>query len=411
MKVLFVHPNFPAQFGHVAQHLTLHHGWKCTCISSVDTTRYQLPFDHGAYNLPGKPVAETFFNPDTPEELKQHMEAVYVGLKGQPQIRPDLVVGHMSYGTMLYLKNLYPEAKFVGYFEILPGDFWTDALSLRKDFPATEAVRIHNATYHFFTHLHLHCCDAGYTPTQYQFSTCPPEYRHKLRVIHDGIDCDFFSRKDVRGSTGPGGGPVDFRGLTIRPETRVITYVSRGLESARGFDIFMRMAKKVYQAVPDVLFLVAGGTRTNYGHEGAYLSNTTFKDWVLAQDDYDLSKFAFLGHIPPTDLKTLYDLSDLHVYLTAPYVLSWSLLQAMANGCVVLGSKTAPVEEVIEDNWTGLLADFYDADALAERAVAVLRSPAPYRYLGDSAAEMVRERYEKTKCVNQLVKFFGEVAG
>ncbi len=411
MKLMAVHPNFPAQFGHILHHLTTQLGWECTFVTSVDTTKLALPFNHVNYGVGGKPVADTFFNPDTEEELKEHMKSLYVGLRDSPhQFKPDLVVGHMSYGTMLYLKNLYPEAKFVGYFEILPGDFWTDKLTLRKEFPAAEAVRIFNATYHYFTHLHLNVCDACYTPTQYQYQTCPPEWRHKLRVIHDGIDCDFFSRKDVRGSTAT---PVavEFRWVTIRPETKVITYVSRGLESARGFDIFMRAAKKVYQAVPDVLFLVVGGTRTNYGHEGAYLSNTTFKDWVLAQDEYDLSKFAFLGHIPPTDLKTLFDLSDLHVYLTAPYVLSWSLLQAMANGCVVLGSKTAPVEEVIEDNWTGLLADFYDADALAERAIAVLRSPAPYRYLGDSAAEMVRERYEKTKCVNQLVKFFGEVVG
>jgi glycosyltransferase involved in cell wall biosynthesis len=401
MHVMFIHPNFPAQFGHIAHHLATQLGWQSTFITSIDTTHLKLPFNHINYKVYDGPQPKTFYNPDTLNVLMDHMAAIYRGLRTVPQIKPDLVVGHMSYGTMLYLRNLY-NCPFIGYYEVLPAPFWTDGLNLRKEFPPPEGVRLFNATYHTLTYLHLHACDAGYTPTHYQLGTCPPELRHKLRVIFDGVDCDFFQRRELPR-------PFEFRGRKIEPGTRVVTYVSRGLESARGFDIFMKVAKKIYQAIPNVVFLIAGSDRTNYGHEQAYIgANKTFKDWVLAQDNYDMSKFHFMGVIPTVDLPVMYNLSDLHVYLTVPYVLSWSMIQAMANECVILGSATPPVQEAIDDGVQGLLADFYDVDALAEKAIKALRDPAGHRPLGVAARKRVLERYEKTLCINQLVRYFKE---
>jgi glycosyltransferase involved in cell wall biosynthesis len=330
-----------------------------------------------------------------------HMKAVYCGLRDDPKLkdlRPDLVVGHMSYGTMLYLRNLY-DCPFIGYYELLPPPFWGDGQSLRKEYPPPESVRIFNATYHTFTYLHLHAVDACYTPTHWQRGTAPAEMRHKIRVIFDGIDAQFFQPRPVER-------PAHFRGLTIGPDTRVVTYVSRGLESARGFDLFMKAAKRIAQEIPDVLFLIAGDERTNYGHEGHHIGNQSFKQYVLSQDNYDLSKFHFFGLIPTTELATLYNLSDLHFYLTAPYVLSWSLVMAMAAGCTILGSATAPVQEVIDDGVHGLLADFYDVDGLAARAVRVLRDREQYRPLGAAARQRVLERYEKGRCIDELVQFF-----
>jgi glycosyltransferase involved in cell wall biosynthesis len=190
----------------------------------------------------------------------------------------------------------------------------------------------------------------------------------------------------------------------------VVTFVSRGLESVRGFDIFMKAAKKIAQQVPDVLFLVAGDERTNYGHELHHIGEQSFKQWVLSQDEYDLGKFQFLGLIPPTDLATLYNLSDVHIYLTVPYVLSWSLMQGLASGCTVVGSATAPVQEVIEDGTHGLLADFYDADGIAERAVRVLRDLEGHRPLGAAARALVMEKYERRHCAGELAKLFQSLA-
>jgi glycosyltransferase involved in cell wall biosynthesis len=395
---MFIHPNFPAQFGHIAQHLTTQLGWQCTVVTSIDTTHLKLPFNHLNYKVYNGPQPKVFYNPENLQGLMDHMLAVYKGLRSAPQFRPDLVVGHMSYGTMLYLRNLY-NCPFVGYYELLPPPFWGDGLVLRKEFPPPEGIRLFNATYHTFTYLHLHAVDAGYTPTQFQLNTAPPEMRHKLRVIFDGVDTQLFQPCPVRR-------PVEFRGIKIEPGTRVVTYVSRGLESIRGFDIFMKAARRIYQRLPNTIFLIAGQERTNYGHELHHIGNQTFKQYVLSQDSYDLSRFHFLDRIPLDELATLFNLSDLHFYLTVPYVLSWSLIQAMASGCTVLGSRTAPVEEAIDAGVHGLLHDFYDVEGLADEAVKVLSDPGQFRHLGQAARQRVLERYDSRVCIEQLVQFF-----
>jgi glycosyltransferase involved in cell wall biosynthesis len=303
---------------------------------------------------------------------------------------------------MLYLRNLY-SCPFVGYFELLPPPFWTDGLILRKEYPPPEGTRLFNATYHALTYLHLHAVDAGYTPTHYQLSTVPAELRHKLRVIFDGVDTNLFQRREMAR-------PTHFRGLTVDANTRVVTYVSRGLESVRGFDIFMKAAQRIAREISNVIFLIAGSERTDYGHELNYLGGKSFKQHVLEQVDYDRSRFHFLGHIPLEELVTLFNLSDVHLYLTVPFVLSWSLMQALASECIVVGSATAPVQEVIADGVHGLLADFYDVDGLAERALRVLRDPAQYRHLGQAARQRVLERYDNRVCHEQLVQFFQSFA-
>jgi glycosyltransferase involved in cell wall biosynthesis len=404
---MFIHPNFPAQFGHIGLHLTTRLGWKCTTVTSIDTSHLQLPPNHIHVNYrlkDNEPQPKVFYNPNSLEELKDHLLAIYRGLRGVPQIRPDLVVGHMSYGTMLYLRNLYP-CPFVGYYEMLPPPFWTDGLVLRKEYPPPEFVRLFNATYHALTYLHLHAVDSAYTPTHYQLSTAPQELQHKINVIFDGVDTEFFQPRTIQR-------PAQFRDLTIPEGTRVVTYVSRGLESARGFDIFMKVAKRISEQMDNVLFLIAGQEMTFYGHELHHIGNQrSFKEYVLSQDNYDLEKFKFLGLIPLPELAQLYNLSDLHFYLTVPYVLSWSMIQAMSSGCVILGSETAPVQEAIDHEVHGLLADFYDVDALTEQALRVLRQPEEYRSLGAAARKRVLERYEKSKCINQLIRLFEKTGG
>jgi glycosyltransferase involved in cell wall biosynthesis len=225
--------------------------------------------------------------------------------------------------------------------------------------------------------------------------------QHKIRVIFDGVDTQFFQRRAVAR-------PTTFRGVPIGPDTRVITFVSRGLESIRGFDIFMKAAKKIYRQYDNVIFLIAGDERTNYGHELAHIGGKTFKQWVLEQDSYDLQRFHFLGRIPTDELVTLYSLGDLHVYLTVPYVLSWSMIQAMSAGCTILGSRTAPVQEAIDEGVHGLLVDFYDVEGLAEQALRVLRDPEKYRPLGEAARQRVLDRYEVGKCITELTNLFAD---
>jgi glycosyltransferase involved in cell wall biosynthesis len=398
MHVMFVHPNFPTQFGQAAFYLTTQMGWQCTYVTSVDTTALKLPFNHLNYRIQDGPQPKVFRNPENFQGLLDHLMAVYRGLRSQPEVQPDLVVGHMSYGTMLYLRNLY-KCPFVGFFEMLPPPFWTDEMNYRKEFPAPEGVRLFNASYHALTHLHLNAVDAVYTPTQFQMGTAPKEYQYKFKVLPDGVDTAFFERKALTR-------PMEFRGIAIGPQTRVVTYVSPGLESVRGFDIFMKAAKIISQQSPDTLFLIAGDERTVYGHEQFQLGDKSFKQWVLSQDQYDLSRFHFLGVIPANDLATLFSLSDVHMYLTVPHLVSGSLLQAMASECMVVGSATAPVMEFIDNDVNGLLTDFYDHEGLAQRALQVLKDPGAMRPLGQAARSRIVERYEVRKCLDDLALFF-----
>jgi len=165
MHVMFIHPNFPTPFANLAMYLATQLDWKCTYVTSVDTTGLQLPFDHLNYRVNDAPQPKVFHNPENLQGLLDHMRDVYKGLRSVPQVQPDLVIGHMSYGTMLYLRTLY-KCPFVGYFEMLPPPFWSDELAYRKEFPPPDVIRLINATYHPMTYLHLHAVDAAYTPTQ-----------------------------------------------------------------------------------------------------------------------------------------------------------------------------------------------------------------------------------------------------
>ncbi len=394
MHVMFIHPNFPAQFGQAAYYLSSQLGWKCTYVTSVDTTELKLPFDHLNYRVQEGEQPKVFHNPENLQGILEHLLAVYRGLRSVPQVKPDVVIGHMSYGTMLYLRTLY-KCPFIGYFEMLPPPFWGEELAYRREFPPPDGVRLFNATYHTMTYLHLNCVEAAYTATRFQMSTAPTEYQYKFKVIPDGIDCNFFSRKPLPR-------PLEFRGVPIGPDTRVVTYVSPGLESVRGFDLFMKATKIIAQEVPNAIFLIAGDERTVYGHEMYHIGQQSFKQWVLSQDQYPLERYHFLGLIPPDELARLYSLSDVHMYLTVPHLVSQSLLQAMASECVVVGSKTAPVVEFIDDGEQGLLTNFYDVEGLAQRAIKVLKEPNAFRAIGQAARERILMQCEVQKSLSDL---------
>ncbi len=411
MHVLYVHQNFPAQFGHIAQHLATRLGWKCTFVSE------QPPSTGGAieriqYKLQGGATKQNHFCSRTFENTVWHCDGVFRAMKQRPDVRPDLVVGHSGFGSTLFLSELYPGVPIINLFEYfyIPHDPESD-MDFRRDlgWKIEEVKYLRSRCRNSMILLDLNNCALGYTPTEFQRSKFPAEYLPRLRTVFDGIDRNIYHGFNESLRPTPGSrGTRTIAGVEIGPDTRVVTYVSRGFESMRGFDIFMKSAKIIERKYPNVAFIIVGTDRIAYGGDEQYTGGKSFKDWTLAQDTYDLSKFHFVGRQSTADLSRTLASGDLHLYFTVPFVLSWSMMDAMSCGAVVLGSSTSPVREMIRDGENGLLADFFSPEEIAEKAVRVLKDPAAFRPLGRAAEQMIADRYSLEATLPQMLRMYEE---
>jgi glycosyltransferase involved in cell wall biosynthesis len=399
MHVLFVHQNFPAQFGHIASYLVKNKGFRCTFVS-------QQPPGHGdgieriQYHVQGGATQQTHYCSRTFENSVWHSHAVYEALRARPDIRPDLIVAHSGFLSTVFLRELY-NCPHVNYFEYF---YWTTGsdMDFRPDFPYPEINKLRARARNATLLLDLDHCERGYSPTAWQRSRLPKLYHDKVQVIFDGIDTSLWRPRP--------GFPRRVGNWVIPDGMKVITYVSRGMESIRGFDIFMKMAKLLCERRKDVGFIVVGQDRICYGGDQEVIGNRTFKEWVLAQDNYDLSRFQFTGLMPTPLLAELFAVSDLHVYLTVPFVLSWSMMDALASGTTVLASDTAPVREMIEHGKNGLLIDFFDLEGMVDMAGKVLDAPADYKPLGEAGAAMIREKYSLEVCLPRMLQLYEEAS-
>ena len=406
MHVLFVHKNFPAQFGHIAARLIAERGHRCTFLSET-TPGVVQGIRKVQYSVRGGATAATNYHSRSFENAVCHSEAVHeaarrLSLDGDA---PDLIVGHSGFGSTLFLDELFPEVPLINYFEYFYRTTGSD-LDFRPDFPTSELDRLRARARNATILLDLDACDAGLSPTRYQQELLPLEYRHKVRILHDGVPTEVW--RPIRWEQPSQ--PRRVGSVELEAGTRLVTYVSRGFESMRGFDIFIKMAKRICEQRSDVVFAVVGEDRVAYGGDQKRIGQRSFKDWVLEREDVDLSRFHFLGRIPPRDLASLFAISDLHVYLTVPFVLSWSMLDAMACGCTVLASDTAPVREVIRHGDNGYLADFFDVDGLAEQALAVLDDPSAHRRVAERAVETIHTRYSSQVLFPKIADFYERVA-
>jgi glycosyltransferase involved in cell wall biosynthesis len=395
MHVLFIHQNYPAQFGHIAGYLAQRHGFRCSFLSQQpsgsggDVERVQ-------YHVKGGARAENHYCSRTFENAIWHSHAAYETLEARPDIKPDLVVAHSGFLSTVFLRELY-DCAIVNYFEYYYRTRGAD-MDFRPDFPYPAINRLRARARNAGLLLDLENCDAAYSPTRWQRSLFPALFQSKIRTIFDGLDTVLW-----RPLTGV---PRRIGDRAIPDDMRVVTYVSRGMESIRGFDVFMQAAKLLCQRRRDVLFFVVGEDRVCYGGDEEFTGKKSFKDWVLARDSYDLSRFVFTGPVPVATLAQLFALSDLHIYLTVPFVLSWSLLNALACGVTVLASNTAPVREVVEHGKNGMLTDFFDVEGLANLASQMLDAPGDYKHLGRAGVEMVRQRYSLDVCLPRMLALY-----
>lgn len=403
MHVLFVHQNFPAQFGHIAAELVRNEGWKATFVSQTPPpagSSQSSAIRRVTYKVKGGAKEVNHYCSRTFENAIWHTHAVYEALAARPDIKPDLIVGHSGFGSTLFLRELYGDTPIINYFEYFYATRDSD-MDFRKDFPNLPIdmlrARARNAT----LLLDLNNCDAGYSPTQWQRSRLPDSFRDKVEVCFDGVDTRIWRpRRDE---------PRTIANRAIPEGMKVVSYATRGMESMRGFDIFMKAANRLSKRRSDVLFVVAGQDRVCYGGDSRHTGGKTFKEWVLSQEEYDLNRFFFTGLLPPAELARLFTLADVHVYLTVPFVLSWSLVDAMACEATILASDTAPVREMITHGESGLLTDFFDVDAMADAMNRVLDRPEEFESLGRRAGSIVTEKYSLDVCLPRLRDFYARI--
>src|SRR6266550_2272239 len=264
MHILYVHQNFPAQFGHIARHLVQKLGWQCSFVSETPAGNVE-GIQKIQYKIAGGATKTTHFCSRTFENAVWHTDGVYAALKGRGDLRPDLIVGHSGFGSTLFLSELYPDTPIVNFFEYYYRAHDPDSdMDFREDlnWDVPEVKYLRSRCRNAMILLDLQNCDAAYTPTQFQRSRFPAEYLPRLETIFDGVDRSVYHGYNEELRPAPGSrGVRTIAGREVGPQTRVVTYVSRGFESMRGFDVFMKAAKKIYTEYSDVLFFIVGSDR------------------------------------------------------------------------------------------------------------------------------------------------------
>ena len=400
MKILFLHQNFPGQFLHLAPALAAR-GHEVLALTPQSNVR-QSPLPTLRYKYePPKLDPVVFAEARTFAEMSHRGKAVAraaAELRDKRGYKPDLIFGHIGWGETLFIRDVFPEARLLTYAEFCYRarglDTGFDPEFTRDNLLAD--IHVTARTAHLI--LAMSQADKALAPTTWQASTFPDHLLAKISVIHDGVDCDAL-KPDENAS-------VTLDGHTFRAGEEVLTFVNRNLEPYRGYHIFMRALPAVLKARPNARVVIVGGDGVSYGPrpQGEKSWKDTFLDEV--RGELDLSRVHFVGRVPYPDFVSLMQVSRAHAYLTYPFVLSWSMLEAMACGALIVGSRTSPVEELIRHNENGVLVDFFDVAAWSDALFHALENPDMYAPLRAAARETIRAGYDlRTQCLPKLIEF------
>ncbi|MGU3346544.1 glycosyltransferase family 4 protein [Pseudomonas monsensis] len=394
MKLLVIHQNFPGQFRHVV-------------LAAIDR-RYEI-LAIGRDTAPGIAGVKIYRYRAASRApggihpyLTRYEQAVTDGQKvfeilswlKHSGYRPDVILAHPGWGETLFVKDVYPDAPLIHYCEYYYRARGADS-GFDPEFPRatreSSRLRVLNSLHL----LNLEQCDIAIAPTRWQRSLFPAAYQSAIRVIHEGV---------IQSSSLAKTGAVRLpNGVELRAGQPIVTYVARNLEPYRGFHSFMRAIPHIQAECPDAQIIIVGGDEVSYGCKPVGYANWRSK--MEAEICFDDSRVHFTGKLPYRTYRAVLDCSKVHVYLTYPFVLSWSLLEAMAVGCAVIASDTAPVREGIVDGHNGLLVDFFDHHAIAKRIARVLESAGEYDRLR-SAAKLTASRFNVEYGTKQYFEVF-----
>lgn len=402
MRVLFLHPNFPAQYRHVATVLGQDPKNQVVFSTKNENPQWTIP---GVQKVLFSPSRDP--NPSTHHYVRPLESAV---LQGQAVFRlaeqlkargfvPDIVCGHSGWGPTLFIKDAFPNTPLLCYYE-----WFYHALGSDADFDPADPLSVDDLprirTKNAAILIDLYTCDWGLSPTSWQKSQFPREFQDKITVLHDGVDTDYFKPAP--------GAKLVLPNLDLSHVDEIVTYVSRGMEPYRGFPEFIEAIAYVQERRPNCHVVVVASERVCYGKP--LPNGMTYKELMLKKVPLDLSRLHFVGTLPYALYLKVLQASSVQVYLTRPFVLSWSAIEALSAGCLVIGSDTPPVREVIQDGDNGLLFDFFSPKQIADRIDEVLDHPTQMAEIRAKARQSVLERYSLSSLLPQHLQLITDVA-
>jgi len=419
MNILFLHQNFPGQFKYLAVNAcqrVASVGGKVVCLgveksgqayARANATESNLTYIQYKYMRSSSKNIHPWLQDSESKLIRGESCAAVCHELKKAGFQPDIIIQHSGWGEGLFLKLIYPDIPILSYQEFYyrtkgtDFDFdpefqgqhtWKDLAKLQAK-KASQLLSLEQATWNL-------------TPTQFQKETFPKAFQNSFSVIHDGIDCNTIDSIPSEPHF-----EIESCKLEIRESDKVATCVMRSIEPYRGCHTLIRSIPYLQQLNdPSLQLIIVGNTSTiSYGSpcpEGSW------KDYFLKEIDgsYDPSRVHFVGNLAYQDLIKLLKRSNAHIYLTYPFVLSWSLLEAMACRCAIVGSNTAPVREAIADEQTGLLTDFFEPAQLAEQVTRLLTNPDLASKLGNNARKLIEEKYALSRCLPQQMALIELVA-
>lgn len=409
MKILFIHQNFPGQFKHLAPALSAC-GHTIVAMTMRNTSMKEWRGVKLVRYAAGRGSSSEIHPWVADFETKViRGEACFrsaLQMKAEG-FSPDLIIAHPAWGESMFIKEVWPKAKLGIYCEFFyrshGADMGFDPEFSVPDPDATCRLQLKNLN----NMLHFEAADAGISPTQWQADTFPEPFRSRITVIHDGIDTSVLIPNPSIHLT-----LNDNLKLTRADE--VITFVSRNLEPYRGFHIFMRALPEILMRCPNAKVLIVGGDGVSYGKRPE--NGQTWKEIFLSEVRSDIpesewERVHFLGTIPYQRFLSVLQLSRVHIYLTYPFVLSWSLLEAMSVGCAIVASGTKPLHESIKHGEHGRLVNFFDVKGLAEEVCSLLGAPEERERLGRNARQYAQKRYDLSVCLPRQLAWIEGLMG
>ncbi len=398
MDILFIHPNFPGQFRQLAAYFAHHPNTHVFAVGDEAWVADNEPIDAVVlmtYPSPEKAGDSVHRYNRSMDVAVRRAELVKDLLlaKKREGFEPEIIIVHPGWGDAFFLKELFPLTPVVGFFEFFYHPRGAD-VGFDPEFPSGFDDIFRLKILNGVQLLALESCDYHISPTHWQKKLFPAVYHDKIHVLHEGIEVELLHPNDQAQVLLPNG-----RVLTKQDE--VLTYVSRSLEPYRGYHQFMRALPRILAERPNCQVIIVGKDDVSYGLKPRDGISYRQKYWDEVKGQLDESRVHFLGSIAYTDYLSVLKISSAHVYLTYPFVLSWSPMEAMALGCKIVASDTIPVKEVMEHGKNALLVPFFEPIKLAESVIAILNKPAHYQHLGEQARSDILSNYDAKSAFEQ----------